>query len=123
MFRTKLIFSSRPKTVAFHFHTNNTTYNTQHQAILKAFFAAPLHFNDDKTFIHSPIYSRLRTIFQENYYLNCCSSTLKTISMQEVISFLNLTATYDAFIDPQKYLLGTHGASVLSLPHIVPYPN
>lgn len=103
-------------------HTQNVKSMFAEQ--LQAFNALPyLHFENQIQFTHSDFYEKLNLVLNHHFKLNPYSGVaIQTISMKETLQYLGLDTAYAEFIDEDKCLIGTHGASFLSLPHLIPHP-
>lgn len=124
-------FSKRTIRFAHHPRTYASTIPPIHdkQAIfvttLTPFANTPcFYFDNANQFTSSWLHQKLSPLFNTYFQVKPYRShAIQTISMRETLQHLEVEEMYADQIDEEKYLIGIHGASVSSLPSIIPYPS
>ncbi len=123
----KLAVKALPRTVVtnslkWRFSPSSRAYSVGTFAdVMQTFYAVrSLHFANEEAFHNSPISQQLRGVLAGKYRLSPGQNPLQTLSMQETMQLLGLDITYRRYLDPNKYLLGVHGAGACSLPATMP---
>lgn len=92
---------------------------------LQAFHSSSsLQFDDEPQFSRSEIGARLLSLLNDYFQIDPNhSNKIRTIPMRKALQHLQLDSVYEELIDDDKYLIGIHGASILSLARIIPFPS